>query len=200
MAIKLLPYSITHHKHQVGRTFCHAPQQVRVPLRAIRNIDAHIVSLADQLFLQIAPDAVEHLELESSFTDAVVTRILAGSIDDSLVMRGDGGIIPVQEQHRHEPDIIMIDLALVLECHGLRLLVCSLDEAHAYSLRDQLLGVLLTAIQARLYHRAHVLKSLMHTQRDIYRLLGIGRAFHIDTHEYRELLSMFEDTNEVLFA
>ncbi len=84
---------VTYYKHQIGRALCQAAHQVGIPLRTIRNIDAHIVALAHQFFLQVTTNTVQHLKFKGLFADAMVTSILAGGIDDSFVLCGKSGII-----------------------------------------------------------------------------------------------------------
>src|SRR6476660_3132393 len=49
----------------VRRPLCQATHEIRIPLRAEGHIDTHSISVAHELLLQVAADAVEHLKLES---------------------------------------------------------------------------------------------------------------------------------------
>src|ERR1035437_1313814 len=51
-------------EHHVGRAFSQAAHEVRVPLATIGHVDPDPIARLDELLLQVAPDAVEHLELE----------------------------------------------------------------------------------------------------------------------------------------
>ncbi len=115
-------------------------------------------------------------------------------------MCGDGGIIATQEQHGHQPHKIMIDLALLLESDRLRLFIGSLDQAHTHPLGDQLLAILLAAVQAGLDNRAYMLELFMHAQGDVYCPLCVRRTLHIDTHKNGELLRILQDATDILFA
>ena len=130
----------------------------------------------------------------------MITSILAGGIDDGFVLCGKSGIITLQEEHHHQLHIIMINLALILKCYRLGFFIRSLHQAYPHALRDELLHVLLTTIQTGLYHGANMLKLLVHAQRNIHRLLGIGRGFHIDTHKNLVFLGVLQDIAHILFA
>src|SRR5512132_296851 len=47
----------------VGRTFREASHEIRIPLRAEGNVDAHSIPFAYKPVLEVAADAVQHLEL-----------------------------------------------------------------------------------------------------------------------------------------
>src|SRR5512138_559495 len=51
-----------------------AAHEVRIPLRAEGDVDAHPPPLAHDLLLEVAADAVEHLELEALGRDAALAR------------------------------------------------------------------------------------------------------------------------------
>ena len=51
-------------EQHVRGTLGQAAHKVRVPLRAERDVNANAPSVLHQLFLQVAADAVQHLELE----------------------------------------------------------------------------------------------------------------------------------------
>ena len=61
---RLAPEGVAHYKYQICGAFCQAPHKIGIPLRAIGNIDTHVVALLHQFFLQVAADTIEHLELE----------------------------------------------------------------------------------------------------------------------------------------
>ena len=69
----------------IGRTLAEPAHEVRKPFAAERNVDAHAIPRLHEHRLQIAADAVQHLELESIGRDAVLARdrrassIIAGS-------------------------------------------------------------------------------------------------------------------------
>src|ERR1700674_5170194 len=73
----------------VGGAFGEAAHEVGVPLRAEGDIDADAVALGRETALEIAADAVEHLELEGMFVDLVVVDEGAHLVDDGLVVCRD---------------------------------------------------------------------------------------------------------------
>src|SRR5215472_13353869 len=76
-------------EEDVGGAFGEAAHEVGVPLGAEGNVDADAIALGDELALQVAADAVEHLELEGGFFDAVHFDEVAEVVDDGLVVGGD---------------------------------------------------------------------------------------------------------------
>src|SRR5579875_2350680 len=76
-----LAQRVAHHEYQIGGAFGHTAHQVGIPLRAIRNVDAHVVALLPQLPLQNPANTVEHLEFESRLAGAVITRRSADCVD-----------------------------------------------------------------------------------------------------------------------
>ena len=71
--------------------FGESSHEVRIPLRAVGNIDTHMIALTHQLLLQIATNAIEHLELKGISADAVIACIFAGGLNDGFIMAGNGG-------------------------------------------------------------------------------------------------------------
>ena len=61
----------------------HAAHVIRVPLRAIRHVDAHRVALRDEALVQVAAHAVEHLELEAIGRDLVLVAAKAMALSIS---------------------------------------------------------------------------------------------------------------------
>src|SRR5262245_29439355 len=49
----------------VGGPFAEAAHEIGIPLLAERHVDAHAIAFLHERRLQIAPDAVKHLELEA---------------------------------------------------------------------------------------------------------------------------------------
>src|SRR5829696_974031 len=56
---------------EVGGAFGEAAHEVGVPLGAVGEVDAEAVAFGDDLLLEVAADAVEHLELEAATVAAV---------------------------------------------------------------------------------------------------------------------------------
>src|SRR6185312_11046063 len=63
MLLLLLFHQIFQQEQQIGGPLRQPAHEIGVPLRAKRNVYPHPPALAAQLFLQIAPDAVQHLKL-----------------------------------------------------------------------------------------------------------------------------------------
>jgi hypothetical protein len=86
-----LAHDVAGHEHEVGRALGQAPHEVRVPARPERHVHAHPVAVGHELLLQVAPDAVEHLELEAVGADVLGRGVPLGLGDDGLVVRGEAG-------------------------------------------------------------------------------------------------------------
>jgi hypothetical protein len=109
-ASKLLVAQRFQDKQEIRRTLGQTPHQVGIPRLAKRHIDAQIVPLFDQLLLEIATNAVEHLKLEAIVANLLLTRELLDPIDDRVVVRGKAGIVAVAEQPPCQRDIVFIDI------------------------------------------------------------------------------------------
>src|SRR2546421_4873132 len=82
-------------KERVGGSLSQAASEIWIPLVAEWNIDPHVVAVLEQLILQIAADAIEHLEFEPRFVDVPILNEYEKLSDDLLVVGGDGGIVCV---------------------------------------------------------------------------------------------------------
>jgi hypothetical protein len=65
-----------------------AAHKIRIPLRSERYIAAHVEALFHQVFLQIAPDSIEHLKLKSICPDALLCHVGTGLLNDGFIVRG----------------------------------------------------------------------------------------------------------------
>ena len=88
------PYLPLHNRFQdeadIGRALAEPPHEIREPLLAERHVDAHPVALGDERGLQIAPDAIQHLELVAVVARCPAPRrSCASSSMHLLVVRGD---------------------------------------------------------------------------------------------------------------
>src|SRR6476646_9782377 len=73
---------------EVGWPFGESAHEIRIPLRPEGNIHPHPVAFGDELFLEVAADAVEHLELVAVGRDLLIGGELLRGADDRLVVRG----------------------------------------------------------------------------------------------------------------
>ena len=75
----------------VRRSLPESPHEVRKPLVSERHIHAHAVTLVAQRLLQVAADAVEHLELKPIRRDAPFEGEVSDLAQNLFVVRRDGG-------------------------------------------------------------------------------------------------------------
>src|SRR5688500_3154796 len=99
----------------IGGALAEAPHEVGEPFTAEWNIDAHPVPLPLQRVLQVAADAVEHLELETRRIDALLRGIGAGRVDHCRIVGGDRRVVSTREQQPHDADERGVHVPLRLE-------------------------------------------------------------------------------------
>jgi len=102
-------------EEDVGRAFGEAAHEVGVPLGAEGDVDADAEALGGEFALEIAADAVEHLELEGVFVDIVLADEGSHLFDDDLVVGGDAAedalaVIGVGRDAFHQLDVVCIDV------------------------------------------------------------------------------------------
>src|SRR2546430_15103739 len=90
---------VLHQEQNIRGALRQTPHEVRIPLRAKRHIDSDSEAQLRQPSLQVAPDAIEHLELERSLRNTLLTHELQQLLDDRLVMRRD----PAEVARGHHP-------------------------------------------------------------------------------------------------
>src|SRR5688572_26015856 len=103
------------HERDVCGTFGEPAHQIRIPLRAERHVHAHPVALTNELVLQIATHAVEHLKFIPVARDRVLRRKMLRFGNDALVMRRDAGIVAVRHERVHAANVVRIDVPLFRE-------------------------------------------------------------------------------------
>ena len=78
--------------------------------------------------LEVAADAVQHLELEAVGGDALAADELARVRDDRLVVGGEARDSSRAQQPLHQPDVVPVHVGLVGKGHRRRLEVGALAE------------------------------------------------------------------------
>src|SRR5829696_9162723 len=84
--LNLLTEKIRNKEPDIGWAFCKAAHEVWVPMRTERDVDTDRVALFDELFLQIAADAIQHLKLDRVLWQANFFGILFCKRDAFIVM------------------------------------------------------------------------------------------------------------------
>ena len=79
-------------EQHVRRPLGQASHEVRVPLGAVRHVDPHPVALGHQPALEVAPHAVQHLELEAVRADAALARGGADALDHLRIVGRDARV------------------------------------------------------------------------------------------------------------
>src|SRR5512140_3116151 len=89
---RLLAEDPAQHETDVGRAFAEPAHEVREPLGSEGHVDAERVAFGGKRRVQVAPDPVEHLELERRPRDLPLLGERFRRGDHRGVVRGDGRI------------------------------------------------------------------------------------------------------------
>src|SRR3989344_2137950 len=100
------------HKKEVFLSLPHASPEVREPFCPIRHIDPDVVSFLCQPFLQVSPDAIEHLKFKPLLRDAMLLDEGAGIINNRFIMRRDGNEPSSAEKEMHHLHIAGVGVLL----------------------------------------------------------------------------------------
>src|SRR5271157_2321150 len=100
----LLPEQIAGDEQDVGGALREPAHVVGIPGLAKRDVEAQAVAFGGQPALQVAADAVQHLELESIALDLALGGEGLSLPDDVLVVGGNGGVGAPQQQELHQLD------------------------------------------------------------------------------------------------
>src|SRR5438105_7479132 len=125
---------VLENEDRIRRPLGETAHQVRIPFRAERDVHAHAPSIANELLLQIAADAVQHLKLERVGSDVLAPREGDRRVDHLRIVRRDSVIRPAPQHDLHQLDEVRVDIRLRLESDLRRLLVRALAEADADAL------------------------------------------------------------------
>src|ERR1035441_6750057 len=84
----LTSQQVARQEEDIGRPLRQPPHEIGIPRLPIWHIQPQPVSLADQPLLDIAANAVKHLEFEGVARDLARLHEAFGLFDDLFVMRG----------------------------------------------------------------------------------------------------------------
>ena len=94
----------------IGGALTQSPHKVGIPLAAERDVDADPPALAHQTLLQVAADAIKHLELERIAGQFFCSGKSLGLPNDIFVVRGQSVIDAALHQDLHQFDVVGVDL------------------------------------------------------------------------------------------
>src|SRR6266542_4348597 len=182
-------------ERNVGRPLCQPAHEIRIPLRAERNIDAHAVALANQRVLKIAANSVEHLELEARRLDRLLDGEALRLANECFVMCCDAGIIAVEHELTHAADIVVINLFLFGVGDSVRLLVRALADADASTHAVRIFDIRKSAIEITLQNYPDMLAICGEEPllEEIERSLRVGASLHVETNEASVFSRAIED-------
>jgi hypothetical protein len=171
-------------EEDVGGAFCEAAHEVGVPLVAEGDVDADAVALGGEFALEVAADAVEHLEFEGGFLDAAFVDGAAHLLDDGFVVGGHAAEDRACAEVEHEVGVVAVDVRFGGKGNGGGLFVGAFAEADANSLLDEAAGVVDGAEEIGLKDGADAAgKTLVEALCDFEGGLGVVGAFHVDADE-----------------
>ena len=98
--------------------------------------------------LEIAPDSIQHLELEPLGGDLLPVGKLPGVLDDLLVVGSDPGVVPFPQQPLHQPHVVPVHVFLVGKGDGWGLEIGALAEPHSGLEPDEIADVALRSGEA----------------------------------------------------
>src|ERR1035437_9823345 len=177
------PQQVTHQEEDIGRPLRKPPHEIGIPRLPVWDIQPQPVSFVNQPLLDIAANAVEHLEFEGIARDLARLHETLGLFDDLLVMRGYSRIYACFEQKVHQFDEIAVHLRLALESHRGRLQISAFAQTHANTARAQHFYILAAAIQVSLDHRAGRFVTVVQIGDEVERAVGVFARFHVHAHE-----------------
>ena len=206
-ARKLLLFSglgseeVARQEEDVGGAFGQPAHEVGVPLGAEGDVDADAVALADELALQVAADAVEHLELEGWSFDLVRVSEAAEFVDDGLVVGGDAAKDLAGDHAFGELEVVGVDVGLAGEGDVVGFLVSTFAEADADSLPEQAFGVGFGAEHVGLEDGADGTgEASEEALGDGEGGFGVLGAFHVDADEVLEFCGVLDEGGDDAFG
>ncbi len=147
IGILLLVEQVFCDEEGVGGSFGEAAHEVGIPLGAEGDVDAHVEPVVDEGFLQVAADAVEHLELEGLRVDVALADEGFGGCDHLLVVCGDAVVDAARKELLGELDVVCVYVLLFREGEVRRFLVGAFAEADADAVAGQGADIVLAAIE-----------------------------------------------------
>src|SRR5207249_2617824 len=165
---------------EVCRALGEPANQVRVPLRAVRDVDPYLVAGADQTQLLLRAYPVEHLELEVARRAAEPPGPVLGDRDQPGVVRGDHRVAAARHQDVQAAYEGSLHLHRGLEGHRLRLGVRALAQPYPRARGTQLTAVPLGAAQVGLEHRAGGREVRPQPGQRVQRLVGGLVVLHVE--------------------
>jgi hypothetical protein len=111
------PEQSADYKSDVRRPFTKPPHEVGEPFTPEWDVYADAVSPVSEIRLQIAADAVQHLELVARRRDASRCGVLAGRGNHVGIMRRNGRVIALIQEQLHHRDERGVDIRLSLKGH-----------------------------------------------------------------------------------
>jgi len=108
-------------EHCIPQTLPETPGKIGEPLRSVGNISPHAVTLFDNLFLQIPPYSVKHLEFELFRLNIILFSILSGFFNQFNIMSPNSRVVPLSKKQLDTSRIIFINKPFFLKSNDFRL-------------------------------------------------------------------------------
>jgi hypothetical protein len=182
----LISEEVLREEEDVRGALGEAAHEVGVPLGAEGDVDANAEALRGELALEVAADAVEHLELEGGLRDSLFGHEATDLGNDGFVVGGDAAEDGGGEHAPGELEVVGVDVGLGGEGYGRAFLVGSLAETDADALLEEASCVRFGAVEVRLENGADaILHSGLGVELLDYGEGGFGElaALHVDAEE-----------------
>src|SRR5262249_36950593 len=154
--LRLSSEHISQDKPYICRTLRKPTHKIRIPIPSVRYVDPHPITLCHQLFLEVPPDAVQHLKFKSVRRDIPFSCKLYGGVDHVFIVRGDAVVKPRCQQKFHDFDVVRVNIALIWKCNRGRFFICPLTQPYPRAQLKQFCSVLLGAVKIGLNNNSHV--------------------------------------------
>src|SRR6476469_9514686 len=92
VTVERLANDVAGDEGDVGRALREPAHEIRIPLGAEGHVAADAIPFLHERFLEVAADAVEHLELEAVDADSLLLRPALGLVDHRRVVAGDARV------------------------------------------------------------------------------------------------------------
>src|SRR3990170_2399244 len=178
------------HREDVPRALPQAAEEVREPLRAVRNVLDDAVLPRDEVPLQRIAHTLQELELPDPL---VRVREPDRLLDQPAVVGRDREVVPLLEQDFEEAQVGGVDLLPAPVGNLLRLAVRALREANLSPVLQDPLEVLRRPPQVRLEADADAVVALVQVLAHRERVLREPGALHVDPQEVAHRPHLVED-------
>ena len=171
---------VSQDEEDVGRALGEAAHEVGIPGVAVRDVQAEAKAVGDQHALEIAADAVQHLEFEGGGGAAAAGGVLEDEVDHAGIVGGEGGILALVEEDAGEAGVAGIDVALARPSNRGRLVVGAFAKADGDAEGGKSAKVVVGAIEVGLEDGAEGAVGGVEILDEAQGAVDVFAGFHVD--------------------